>query len=121
VCAYLSNVWSQADTEHIATKLEESLNLKDEEKQGEATEEQTGKAAPPAASTPEPTTAVEEPHAPNDAPQEEEKEDDAGDSRQHLNVVFIGHVGTDLVPASSPGSLGIAGSISVRRSTYVKV
>jgi hypothetical protein len=78
--------------------------LKDDEKQGEATEEETGKAAPPAASTPEPTTAVEEPSGPNAAPQEgheEAKEDDAGDSRQHLNVVFIGHVGTDLVPASS--------------------
>ena len=48
--------------------------------------------------------ATAEPNAPNVAPQErheEAKEDDAGDSRQYLNVVFIGHVGTDLVPASS--------------------
>ncbi|KAG0577635.1 hypothetical protein KC19_5G168800 [Ceratodon purpureus] len=86
----------QADTEHIATKLEENLNLKDEEKQAEATEEEAEKAAPPAASTPEPATTVEEPHAPDAVPEEEHheepKEEDAGDSRQHLNVVFIGHV-----------------------------
>lgn len=105
-CAQPWSVWSQGDSEQVATEVEEKLNLEDEEKQAEATEEDAGRAAPPASSSPEPTPAAEESHSPVGVPQEEHheeaKEEDVGDSRQHLNVVFIGHVGTDLVAGPSP-------------------
>lgn len=92
--------WSQAEPEHIATELVENLNLKDEEKLAETTLEEEGKAAAPAHPDAEPTTAVEEPHSSAAVLEEEELKEDAGDSRQHLNVVFIGHVGTVFVAAS---------------------
>ena len=102
----------QADIEHVAAKLEESLNLTDEEKEAEVMKEET--AAPPAASTPEAAAAEEAPHAPDadassvdEHEEPEEEEPDSGDSRQHLNVVFIGHVGRNLVAASSFPVLGI--------------
>lgn len=80
----------QAEPELVADELDEKLNLKDEEKQTEAIVDET-KAASPATSKPEPKP-VEETPPPAPAPEEEEPEPDTGDSRQHLNVVFIGHV-----------------------------
>ena len=72
--------------------------MKEEEKHVEVMEEETENAAPAAASTPEPTNDGEEEHGPAAVPEghEEPKDEDIGDSRQHLNVVFIGHVGTHL-------------------------
>ena len=72
--------------------------MKEEEKHAEAMEEETENAAPAAASTPEPSNNEEEERGPAVVPEEHEepKDEDVGDTRQHLNVVFIGHVGTDL-------------------------
>lgn len=91
-CTHLLFMRLQAEPELVADELDEKLNLKDEEKQTEAIVDET-KAASPATSKPEPKP-VEETPPPAPAPEEEEPEPDTGDSRQHLNVVFIGHVGT---------------------------
>jgi len=84
----------QAEPEQVATQLEESLNLKEEEKPAPATtvEEEGKENVSAESSEPEAATVVEDSHAA--APEEDAAtpEEDAGDSRQHLNVVFIGHV-----------------------------
>jgi len=90
----------QADPEPIATELEEKLNLGDKEKKAEEEEGEGGeKAAPPGHSYPEPPAVVEvsshSSHASHSPAPVVEAEPEDADPRQHLNVVFIGHVGTD--------------------------
>lgn len=88
----------QVDVEPLAAEVEEKLNLGDEGQQP-ATEV----AAVPEPSTPEAPAVVVEPksHSPARVAAEEAPEED-GDNRQHLNVVFIGHVGTSFSPSQDP-------------------
>lgn len=88
---------SQVDPEPLATELEEKLNLSDEQEQADVEERE--KAAVPEHPNPVPPAVVEESHSP--APVEEEAPEEDVDSRQHLNVVFIGHVGMDDVASSA--------------------
>lgn len=93
---YLFITRSQVDTEPIETELEEKLNLRDEKKQAEV--EDGEKAAPSELSNPEPTAVVEASYPP--APVVEAAPEEDVDPRQHLNVVFIGHVGKNYAAAS---------------------
>lgn len=70
--------------------------MKEEEKPAPV-EEEGKENATAESSEPEAATVVEDSHAA--APEEDSAapEEDGGDSRQHLNVVFIGHVGTEFV------------------------
>jgi len=82
----------QVDPEPNAADLEDKLNLSDEQKQAEV--EEGEKTALPERSNPKPPAVVEvSSHTP--APVVEDPQEE--DLRQHLNVVFIGHVGTDYV------------------------
>jgi peptide chain release factor subunit 3 len=77
----------QVDPEPNAADLEDKLNLSDEQKQAEV--EEGEKTALPERSNPEPPAVVEvSSHTP--APVVEDPQEE--DLRQHLNVVFIGHV-----------------------------